>query len=90
MFGRNKKKHMFYNLNWVRQRSTHKYKNAIDRYVLLLKKLERDGDNLWLAKTFEKAEWRLQKYGISRQQLLDALERKGLTRLDSLIQYNNG
>jgi len=81
---------MFYNLNWVRQRSTQKYKNAIEWYVLLLKKLERDGENLWLTKTFEKAEWRLHKYGISREQLMDALERKWLTRLDSLIQYKNG
>lgn len=47
---------MFYNLNWVRQRSAQKYKNAIEWYVLLLKKLERDGKTLWLTKTFEKAE----------------------------------
>jgi len=71
-----RKKHIFFNVNWRGNSSGKKYKHAIERYILLLKRQERDGENTRITKTMDKAKMRIKKFGISQQQITNALEHK--------------
>jgi hypothetical protein len=46
-----KKKHIFYNLNWKKKKSGKKYEKAINRIIFLLKRQDRDGETKWISQT---------------------------------------
>lgn len=79
-----KYKHIFYNLNWVRKKSWKKYQKAVEWYVLILKKQEKDWESKWVQKTKEKSLARLVKYWISMDKVKETLKSKWL---DSLVKY---
>jgi len=80
-----RKKHIFFNLNWKKQRSGKKYEKAINSYVQLMKRQDRDGASKWLDNAFVKAKAKIAKYGISHEQILAVLERRGLSKLASFL-----
>jgi len=79
-----KYKRMIYNLNWAKKKSGKKYKKAIDRYLLILKKESQGRDPKWVAKTKVKCLLRLKKYWISSAKIKEVLESRGL---NDLIQF---
>lgn len=79
-----KKKHIFYNLNWKKKKSGKKYEKAINRIIFLLKRQDRDGETKWISQTMWRAEARLKKYGITRQQVTTVANRRGLSALLTL------
>ena len=70
-----KYKHFLYNVNVARRKSGDKLKSAIERYVLLLKK-EAKAATKWVYKTKIKADLRLKKFGITKEMITNALEKK--------------
>jgi len=76
-----KHKHILFNLNWVKKKSGHKYKKAMERYILILKKEAKEWETKWVKKTKEKARLRLKKYGIHMIKIQEMLESKGLKEL---------
>lgn len=77
---------VLYNFNKVRSRSGQKDKKAIEWYIDLLKKEEKEGTTKWIYKTKIKAEARLKKFGISFQTIAKRLEKKGLQTLATKVQ----
>ncbi len=73
-------------LNWKKNKSGKKYKNAIERYILILKKEAKEGETKWIVDTKEKALARLKKYGITMKQVKEALDRKWLKDLSAKIE----
>ncbi|HPC34482.1 MAG TPA: hypothetical protein PLP73_02375 [Candidatus Absconditabacterales bacterium] len=73
-------------LNWKKRKSGQKYKKAIERYILVLKKESIQGETKWVKDTKQKALARLKKYGITMGQVKEALDRKGLKDLSSKIE----
>jgi hypothetical protein len=72
-------------LNWKKKKSRQKYKKAIDRYILVLKK-----ESVWwktkrTKDTKQRALARLKKYWITMNQVKEALDRKWLNDLSSKI-----
>ncbi len=80
-----KYKHMLYNVSRARKKSWDKHKKAIEWYILVLKKEQLLGTTKWVINTKKCAEARLKKMGISKKQLVEAMERKGLKDLLSKI-----
>lgn len=78
-------KHFLVGLTWKRKKTGQKYKKAIDRYIDLLKKEEKQGKTKWIYKTEEQALGRLKKYGITMNQVKVVLERRGLKDLEKLM-----
>jgi len=78
-------KHFLVGLNWKKKKSGQKYKKAIERYILILKKESRDGETKWVKNTKLKALARLKKYWIPMRQIKEALDRKWLKDLSSKI-----
>ncbi|MCK9467059.1 MAG: hypothetical protein M0P94_01915 [Candidatus Absconditabacterales bacterium] len=72
-------------LNWKKKKSGQKYKKAIERYILVLKKESVQGETKRTKDTKKKALARLKKYGITMNQVKEALDRKGLKDLSSKI-----
>lgn len=72
-------------LNWKKNKSGKKYKNAIERYILILKKEAKQWETKWIVDAKSKASARLKKYGITMWQIKDALERKGLKDLSAKL-----
>ena len=72
-------------LNWKKNKSGKKYKNAIERYILVLKKESREWETKRVVNTKQKALARLKKYGITMKQVKEALDRKGLKDLSAKI-----
>jgi len=79
-----KYKRFTYNLNWVKKKSGKKYKKAVERYILILKKQVKEGDSKRVIKTKVRAQARLKKYGIPMIKITDLLEKKGLK---DLVKY---
>jgi hypothetical protein len=72
-------------LNWKKKKSRQKYKKAIERYILVLKK-----ESVWwktkrTKDTKQRALARLKKYWITMNQVKEALDRKWLNDLSSKI-----
>lgn len=72
-------------LNWKKKKSRQKYKKAIERYILVLKK-----ESVWwktkrTKNTKQRALARLKKYWITMNQVKEALDRKWLKDLSSKI-----
>jgi hypothetical protein len=72
-------------LNWKKKKSRQKYKKAIERYILVLKK-----ESIWwktkrTKDTKQRALARLKKYWITMNQVKEALDRKWLNDLSSKI-----
>ncbi|HOG15011.1 MAG TPA: hypothetical protein PK674_00270 [Candidatus Absconditabacterales bacterium] len=72
-------------LNWKKKKSRQKYKKAIERYILVLKKESIGGKTKRTKDTKQRALARLKKYGITMNQVKEALDRKGLNDLSSKI-----
>lgn len=77
--------HIFYNPNIARRKSWDKHKKAIERYIDLLKKEEKNWESKWTNKTKEKALSRLKKYWIKNAEVLKFLDRKWLKDLVSKV-----
>ncbi len=72
-------------LNWKKRKSGQKYKKAIERYILVLKKESVQWETKWIKDTKQKALARLKKYWINMSQVKEALDRKWLKDLSSKI-----
>jgi hypothetical protein len=80
-------KHFLKRLTWHRKKSCKKYQNAIDWYILVLKKEQKFwSTDKWVIKTKAHAADRLKKYGISMATVKETLESRGLTDLLSNVQ----
>lgn len=80
-----KYKHMLYNVNRARKKSWDKHKKAIEWYILVLKKEKLLWETKWVINTKKCAEARLKKMGITKNQIIETFERKGLKDLLSKI-----
>jgi hypothetical protein len=49
-------------LNWKKNKSGKKYKKAIERYILILKKEAKQGETAWVKDAKQKSLARLKKY----------------------------
>ena len=72
-------------LNWKKRKSGQKYKKAIERYILILKKESVQGETKRVKNTKKQAWARIKKYGITISQIKEALDRKWLKDLSSKI-----
>lgn len=72
-------------LNWKKKKSGQKHKNAIERYILVLKKEAKQWQTKRVLNTKEKALARLKRYWITMNQVKEALDRKWLKDLSSKI-----
>ncbi len=72
-------------LTWKKKKSGQKYKKAIERYILVLKKESFQWETKWTKNTKEKSLARLKKYGITMNQVKEVLDRKWLKDLSSKI-----
>ena len=78
--------HFLKRLTWHRKKSTAKNENAVDRYILVLKKEAKFGaEDKWVIRTKQKAEARLKKYGIPMTKVKEVLESRGQKDLLSKI-----
>ncbi len=68
-----------------KRKSGQKYKKAIERYILILKKESVQWETKWIKNTKEKALARLKKYSINMGQVKEVLDRKWLKDLSSKI-----
>ncbi|MEI6673335.1 MAG: hypothetical protein WCL02_08795 [bacterium] len=76
-----KYKHIMYNVSRASQKSGKKLEKAINRYVDLIKKETKAGEETkWLYKTKLRAQARLKRYGVTQKMIDAALEKKGLTK----------
>jgi hypothetical protein len=73
-------------LNWKKKKSGNKHKNAVERYILVLKKEAKEGETKWVKNTKLKALARLKKYGIPMSYVKKSLDHKGLKNLSSKIE----
>lgn len=72
-------------LNWKKKKSGQKYKKAIEWYIDILKKEEKNWETKWTMNTKQRALARIKKYGITREQIENSLEHKGLNNLVSKV-----
>ncbi len=78
-------KSLFYNPHRCQARSGRRFPKAIERYIDLLKKQEKQGETLWIKKTIPKSLLRLKKYWITRSMIDKTLLDKWLNNLTSLV-----
>lgn len=62
-----------------------KNEKAIDAYVVLLKREEKEGTTKWIANAKRQAAQKLKKYGIPLSKVQEILEEKGLQHLSSKL-----
>jgi len=67
------------------KKSGKKYKKAVDRYILILKKEAKGNEKNRVKATKPKALNRLKRYGIKQDQIKSTLEKKWLKELIKLI-----
>lgn len=82
------RKRFFYNQNIKRDKSGDKYKNLIDHTITLIKRLEKEGMTKWIANALNKAQAKIKSYGITFNQVAQALDHKGLSNLKDAIAAN--
>ena len=68
-----------------RPKTGNKNEKAVESYVTLLKREEKEGLTAWIKNAKVKAEAKLKKYGISQQKVKEVLESKGLAHLLSKL-----
>ena len=78
-------KHFLVGLNWKKKKSGNKHKNAVERYILVLKKEAQSGETKWTKDAKNKATARLKRYGIPMRHVKAALDHKWLKDLSSKI-----
>lgn len=79
---------MLKRLTWHKKKSSQKHENAIERYILVLKKEAKFGaEDKWVIRTKEKAIARLKKLGIPPVKVKELLEKRGYTDLLSKVVY---
>ncbi|GHW02986.1 hypothetical protein AGMMS50249_7720 [candidate division SR1 bacterium] len=80
--------HMLKRITWHRKKSSKKHENAIERYILTLRKEEKLGaDDRWVKITKNKAIDRLRKMGTTPQQVKDVLENRTYKHLSSKVDF---
>lgn len=78
-------KHFLKALNLHRPKTGLKNEKAVDSYITLLKREEKEGLTAWIKNAKVKAEIKLKKYGITQQKIKAVLETKGLAHLSSKL-----
>ena len=78
-------KHFLKALNLHRPKTGYKNEKAVESYVTLLKREEKEGLTAWIKNAKVKAEAKLKKYGIPQQKVKEVLESKGLAHLSSKL-----
>ena len=78
-------KHFLKALNLHRSKTGCKNEKAVESYVTLLKREEKEGLTAWIKNAKVKAEAKLKKYGITQQKVKEVLESKGLAHLSSKL-----
>jgi hypothetical protein len=78
-------KHFLKALNLHRKKSGNKNEKAIDSYIDVLKKEEKEWTTAWVKNAKAKAAAKLKKYGIWKEKVQEVLERRGLSHLSSKI-----
>ncbi|MBQ7616717.1 hypothetical protein IJS64_01710 [bacterium] len=68
-----------------RKKTGLKNEKAVDSYINVLKKEEKEGLTAWVKNAKMKAAAKLKKYGIKQQKIQEVLERRGLSHLSSKI-----
>lgn len=68
-----------------RKKSGIKNEKAVESYIVLLKREEKEGLTAWIKNAKVKAAAKLKKYGIGQQKIQEVLEQKGLTHLSSKV-----
>ncbi len=72
-----KYKHIMYNVSRTGKKSGKKLENAIGRYVDLIKKETKAGEETkWIYKTKLRAQARLKRYGVTQKMIDEALAKK--------------
>lgn len=79
------RKRFFYNQNIKRDKSGKKYKNLIDHTIILARRIETEGLTKWLSNEVVKTQIKIKSYGITMNQVQQALDHKGLSNLAALI-----
>ena len=78
-------KHFLKALNLHRPKTGCKNEKAVESYVTLLKREEKEGLTAWIKNAKVKAEAKLKKYRIPQQKVKEVLESKGLAHLSSKL-----
>ena len=80
-------KHILKRLTWHRKKSWTKTESAIDWYILILNKENKFGpEDKWVKNEKRKAELRLKKLWVTKDQIKEALEARWLKTLLSKIK----
>ena len=78
-------KHFLKALNLHRKKTGLKNEKAVDSYINVLKKEEKEGLTAWVKNAKVKAAAKLKKYGVKQQKIQEVLDRRGLSHLSSKI-----
>jgi len=78
-------KHFLKALNMHRKKTGLKNEKAVDSYINVLKKEEKEGLTAWVKNAKVKAAAKLKKYGVKQQKIQEVLDRRGLSHLSSKI-----
>ncbi len=72
-------------LTWKNKKSWKKYKKAIEAYIKLLKRQDKEWETKWIKNAKIKAKWKIKKYQIAPYQIKDSLKHKGLEKLEKYM-----
>ena len=79
---------MLKRLTWHRKKSSKKHENAIERYILILRKEAKLGaDDKRVIRTKERAIARLKKMGIAPIKVKEVIEKRSYKDLSSKVVY---
>ena len=78
-------KHFLKALNIHRKKTGLKNEKAVDSYINVLKKEEKEGLTAWVKNAKVKAAAKLKKYGVKQQKIQEVLDRRGLSHWSSKI-----
>jgi hypothetical protein len=80
--------HFLKRITWHRKKSSERHENAIDWYILVLRKEAKFGaEDKWVIRTKEKAIARLKAFGIPATKVKEVLEARGHKDLLSKVVY---
>lgn len=77
-----KPEHIHQNLNRKRKKSGKKYIKALKTYIKLAKRQFHEWLTPWIIDAKKKAQARLDKFGVSQKQIIEAFEKAGVTKKD--------
>lgn len=78
-------KHFLKGLNFHKKKSGRKPEKAMDSYIILLRREEKEGLTPWIKNAKAKAMAKLMKQGVAKSSIQATLESKGLAHLSSKI-----